>query len=72
MIAGPEYGLTWEPQYAEIAASGELGWTWGIYEASFDTGEDEPTTSSGKYLNIWRMQNDGSWKVRVDMGNPGI
>lgn len=72
MSSGPDFSLLWEPMHAEVAASGELGWTWGIYEAHFRTGEGEEVTSAGKYLNVWRKQADGSWKVIVDMGNPGV
>lgn len=72
MASGPEMTLLWEPQHAEIAVSGELGWTWGKYEARFVDGDGEEVTSAGKYLNIWRQKDDGSWRVQVDMGNSGI
>ncbi len=61
----PGYMLHWQPQLAEVAASGEIGWTWGIYQVIVD-GEQ---VSSGKYVNIWTLQADGRWKVRMDMGN---
>lgn len=72
MSAGPAIVLLWEPKRAEIAMSGELGWTWGVYEARFKDAEGQDVTSAGKYLNIWRLQEDGTWKVIVDMGNPGV
>jgi ketosteroid isomerase-like protein len=25
--------------------------------------------ATGKYLNVWKKQPDGSWKVLVDIGN---
>jgi len=61
----PGYELRWQPQLAEVAESGEMGWTWGTYQVLV---EDEQV-SSGKYVNIWTRQDDGSWKVRLDMGN---
>jgi len=61
----PGYALYWQPRLAEVAASGEMGWTWGTYQV-FVEGEQ---VSSGKYVNIWTLQEDGSWKVRMDMGN---
>ena len=72
MSSGPDLKLLWEPRHAEIAISGELGWTWGIYEARFMSDEGEEVSSAGKYLNVWRKQDDGAWKVIVDMGNPGV
>jgi len=25
--------------------------------------------AQGKYVNLWKKQADGSWKLRLDMGN---
>lgn len=61
----PGYQLLWQPQYAEVAASGDFGWTWGQYQVVVDGAE----ISSGKYVNVWKKQPDGNWKVRVDVGN---
>lgn len=66
---GANYTLNWTPEHAEVAASGELGYSWGRYTVSWPTPEGERKTSHGKYLNVWRKQADGGWKVLVDMGN---
>jgi len=63
------YTLFWTPVKAEVARSGELGWTWGKYIVQVTQEDGSETTGYGKYLNIWRKQADGSWKVAVDMGN---
>ncbi len=61
--------LKWEPVKAEVAKSGDLGYTWGSYELSWQ-GEDGKTEKlTGKYLNIWKKQPDGTWKAAVDIGN---
>jgi ketosteroid isomerase-like protein len=60
--------LAWEPRQAEVARSGDLGWTWGTYEVR-SPGEDSRVLAYGKYVNVWRKQADGSWKVIVDIGN---
>jgi len=31
---------------------------------------EKPTVRYGKYVNVWRKQKDGKWKVIVDLGNP--
>jgi len=69
MRAGPAITLEWTPREAEVAGSGELGWTWGVYTVSVPQQEGGVRTRSGKYLNVWRRQADGEWKVIVDMGN---
>jgi len=61
----PGYRLLWQPQFAEVAAAGDMGWTWGQYQVFADGRQ----MSSGKYLNVWSRQADGAWKVRVDLGN---
>lgn len=61
--------LKWQPARAEVAKSGDLGYTWGNYEISWQ-GEDGKTEKLyGKYLNIWKKQPDGTWKAVVDIGN---
>jgi ketosteroid isomerase-like protein len=64
-----KYTLNWSPQYAEVSKSGELGYTWGTYTLTFVDEAGEEQKSYGKYLNIWKKQKDGTWKVSVDMGN---
>ncbi len=61
--------LSWEPKKAEVAKSGELGWTWGTFELHTKDAEGKPVVRYGKYVNIWRKQKDGAWKVILDMGN---
>jgi ketosteroid isomerase-like protein len=60
-----DFTLHWQPQLAEVAVSGEMGWTWGNYQVIVDGKQ----VSKGKYVNIWTRQADGRWKVRMDMGN---
>ena len=66
--AQPSYSLAWTPLKAELAKSGELGYTYGTYERKRIV-DGKPVTETGKYVTIWRRQKDGSWKVIVDMGN---
>lgn len=59
--------LSWEPESGDIAQSQDLGYTWGNYTVTSQNGSKVILT--GKYLNIWRKQPNGTWKVEVDMGN---
>jgi ketosteroid isomerase-like protein len=61
--------LTWTPVYAEMAASRDLGYTYGNYEFHSKDKDGEATVEHGKYVSIWEKQSDGSWKVVMDMGN---
>jgi ketosteroid isomerase-like protein len=61
--------LTWTPVKAEMAASGELGYTYGNYVYTAKNKDGKVVANYGKYTSIWRKQKDGQWKVVVDMGN---
>lgn len=64
-----EFTLTWKPKNAVLASSGDLGFTYGIY-ALQPKGRD--TVLYGTYVNIWKRQEDGSWKFILNSGNDGI
>lgn len=64
-----DYTLSWKPEGAAIANSGDLGYTYGIY-ALIPLGRD--TVIYGTYTNIWKRQQNGKWKFALDSGNPGI
>ncbi len=60
--------LSWQPQKADVAAAGDMGWTWGTYFYEAEQ-NGEIKKQYGKYINIWEKQTDGSWRVVVDIGN---
>jgi ketosteroid isomerase-like protein len=61
--------LTWTPVKADMAASGDLGYTYGNYIFKSKNKEGKVVASYGKYMSVWKKQTNGSWKVVVDMGN---
>jgi len=61
--------LTWTPVHADMAASGDLGYTYGTYEFRSKDKDGKPAVEYGKYVSIWKKQKDGNWKVVMDMGN---
>src|ERR1035438_2751081 len=61
--------LTWTPVKAEMAASGDLGYTYGNYVYTAKNKDGKLVANHGKYTSIWKKQKDGQWKVVVDMGN---
>ena len=60
------YTLTWEPSSATVAASGDLGYSYGIYKLQL-----QDTMMQGTYVSVWQKQKDGKWKFVLDTGNPG-
>jgi ketosteroid isomerase-like protein len=60
--------LSWEPAYAEIAFSGDLGYTTGPWRYR-DSTEEERVESFGQYVSVWRREGEGPWRVVADIGN---
>jgi len=63
------YTLTWEPNGGDIAKSGDLGYTYGIY--ALKPGSKD-TIIYGTYTSIWKKEKNGKWKFVLDTGNEGI
>jgi ketosteroid isomerase-like protein len=63
----PGVTLSWKPSFADVAKSGELGYTYGVYEYT-----TPDTTMKGTYVSIWKKRNDQSWKYVFDSGNQGL
>lgn len=61
--------MTWEPTDATLSASGELGYTYGIYSVK---PKDADTVIYGSYVTVWRRQPDGKWKFVLHSGNEGL
>ena len=63
--AGIEF--SWEPLDGRIAASGELGFTYGIYTIKRDS-----VVQKGTYISVWKKDENGKWKYILDSGNEGL
>jgi ketosteroid isomerase-like protein len=62
------YTLTWVPIRADVAHSGELGFSYGTYSLNIkNIGKEE-----GTYCTIWKKDKNHSWKFVLDTGNEGL
>ena len=62
--------IKWRPRIVEVLEDGTLALSRGPYKM---TVTDEAGTVSeywGTFNSIWRLQEDGSWKVVFDAGSP--
>jgi ketosteroid isomerase-like protein len=66
-LESPGFSMRWEP--IDAAASGDLGYTYGVSKTIRTGADNQPSVSYGKYVTIWRKQHDRSWKVVLDIGN---
>ena len=64
-----DYKITWHPTRADVARSGELGYTSGKYRMTFGNESGKTVSDNGKYLMVWKKQSDGAWKVLFDMSS---
>jgi ketosteroid isomerase-like protein len=63
--------LIWKPQTADIAESGDLGYTRGSFTLTTAPSADGTPGQGpfeGYYVSIWKKQPDGSWKWVFDNG----
>jgi ketosteroid isomerase-like protein len=59
--------LIWEPTFAAMARSADFGYTTGPAKWKTSKTEIKPI-GYGTFISIWKKQNDGSWKVALDVG----
>ena len=45
---------------------GDLAWETGRNRLTVQVGDAPPTTRTGRYLVVWKRQQDGRWLIRVD------
>jgi ketosteroid isomerase-like protein len=64
--------LTWEPQFAAVAASGDLGYSFGIYTSTSKDSLGSPVVEKGTYVSVWKKNDEGKWKFVLDTGNEGL
>lgn len=58
--------LGWWPVFADVASSGDLGYTTGPYEFYADR-QGSPPVGFGYYSTVWKKEN-GEWKAACDIG----
>jgi ketosteroid isomerase-like protein len=69
MFGNPDFKLSWDPTKAEVFPGDKMGYTTGKYVARFKNKEGKAMESTGRYLTVWRKQDDGSWKIVTDAGS---
>ena len=60
------FTVDWSPQAGDVSSSGDLGFTYGVYELRTDT--DRQT---GTYVTVWRRDSGGRWRYVLDAGTQG-
>lgn len=58
--------LSWEPDFVEVAVSGDLGYTYGKYTYSFVDTDGKTVENKGIFHTVWKRQPNGTWKFVWD------
>jgi ketosteroid isomerase-like protein len=57
---------TWTLSFADVSISGDLGYSYGLYELKDKHGA---VSEKGNYARVWKKVN-GTWKLVVDVADP--
>jgi ketosteroid isomerase-like protein len=58
--------LNWWPDAAEIAASGDFGYTTGPW--TLQPTPQDTIVARGRYSTVWHQTSQGEWKLLIDLG----
>lgn len=58
--------LSWEPEFVDVARSGDLGYTYGPFTFTVSDSLGNQKSSEGIFHTVWKKQVDGSWKFVWD------
>jgi uncharacterized protein (TIGR02246 family) len=69
LLADPNFALDIQTGKVEVAKSGDVAYSQGTYTFVATGPKKKPVTEKGKYIEVYKKQADGSWKVAEDMNN---
>lgn len=73
-LTDPAIAVTIASDKVDVAASGDMAYARGHFTENYtDKKSAKVMTQTGKYLTIYKKQDDGSWKIVEDVavGDPG-
>ncbi len=59
-------GLTWIPEFVEVAASGDLAYTYGHYTYTYTDTFGNTIEDIGIFHTVWKRQPNGTWRFVWD------
>lgn len=65
----PNSALSWKATKVDVARSGDMAYVIGTEAFTTTDSKGAPTSGHGKYVEVWKKQADGTWKVVADIGN---
>ncbi len=64
--SGNTNSLIWKPDFVDVSASGDLGYTYGTFVYSSLDSLGQTNKLEGVFHTVWKRQADGSWRFVWD------
>ena len=71
-MATPGFATSWQTSKVEASRGGDLAYAVGTYQSTLSNAKGKPVTGRGEYVDVWKKQPDGHWKIVVDMANSEV
>jgi len=62
--------IKWRPQIIEVLENGRLALSRGPYISVSRNAEGDKVETWGTFNSVWRLNDDGKWRVVFDAGSP--
>jgi ketosteroid isomerase-like protein len=67
----PNGALTFSADNVIVPSSGDYAIAEGNFTITYSNAQSQPESASGRYITVWRHEDDGSWKIVRDIATPG-
>lgn len=67
----PNGALTFATENVILPSAGDYAITEGAFTITYSNAQGQPESASGRYITLWRHQDDDSWKILRDIATPG-
>ena len=71
LFADPNGALTFATENVILPSSSDYAVTEGTFTVTYSNASGQPESASGRYITLWRQQDDDSWKIMRDIATPG-
>jgi ketosteroid isomerase-like protein len=68
-LAIPGFHITWSTSEASLSPDGQLAYLLSTNAVTMPGPEEQPVTTRGRAVTVWRREPDGNWRCAVDIWN---
>jgi ketosteroid isomerase-like protein len=72
MLTTPGAAISWKATKVKVAKAGDLAYVSGTYEETMTDASGKSVKDHGKYVEIFKKQAGGTWKVVADIWNSDL